>query len=111
MTRNFESYAPSDPEKHSKKLSVGVVTTSPTEDPEGIEPRSLVEKRIEFAIDRYGIDNVLLSPDCGFRPLGNLLGEEEGHQLALGKIGTLVNARKNIGIGHGVLTDEKSSED
>lgn len=111
MTQNFESYAPSDPERHSKKLSIGVVTTSPTKDQGGVEPQVLVEKRIESAIERYGVDNVLLSPDCGFRPLGNLLGEEEGYQLALRKIGILVNARKKIGIDRGVLTDEKKSED
>lgn len=111
MPQNFESYLPSDPERHSKKLSVGVVSTSPTEDADGTEPPKLVEKRIKSAVDRYGPDSLLLSPDCGFMPLGNLLGKEEGHQLSMRKIRALTMARRTIGIGIGVITDEKAAGD
>jgi methionine synthase II (cobalamin-independent) len=111
MTQNFDSYHPSDPERYSKKLSVGVVSTSPTEDPDGTEPQPLVEKRIESAVNRYGCDNILLSPDCGFMPLGNLLGEEEGYQLSMRKIRTMTMARRSVGIGLGMITDEKMAGD
>jgi methionine synthase II (cobalamin-independent) len=111
MPQNFESYLPSDLERYSKRLSVGVVSTSPTEDEDGTESQRLVEKRIESAVDRYGPDNLLLSPDCGFMPLGNLLGEEEGYQLSLRKLRTITSARKSVGIGLGIVSDEKTSGD
>ncbi len=107
MTRNFESYAPADPESYSKILSVGVVTTAPTEDPEGVEPIVLVEKRMKNAIKRYGMENVVFSPDCGFRPLGDLLGEEEGHKLAMSKIESLVRAKSNLASRLDLLTEKK----
>jgi methionine synthase II (cobalamin-independent) len=111
MPQNFESDVPSDPERYSKKLSVGVVSTSPTEDTNGTEPQKLVEKRIESAVDRYSPDSLLVSPDCGFMPLGNLLGEEEGYQLSMRKIRALTMARRTVGIGIGVITDEKTAGD
>jgi len=107
MDRNFESYKPDEPESYSKILSVGVVSTKPTDDPEGVEPTALVERRMEGAIRRYGVENVAFSPDCGFRPLADLLGEEEGYALAMRKVGALVNAKKNISVGLGLVGVEK----
>lgn len=107
MERNFESYKPDEPESYSKILSVGVVSTKPTDDPEGVEPTALVERRMEGAIRRYGVDNVAFSPDCGFRPLGDLLGEQEGYALAVRKVGTLANAKGNVAARLGLVAVEK----
>lgn len=107
MDRNFESYEPDEPESYSKILSVGVVSTKPTDDPEGVEPTAVVERRMEGAIRRYGAENVAFSPDCGFRPLAELLGEEEGYALAMRKIVALVEAKKGVAVKLGLMAPEK----
>ncbi len=106
MARNFESYAPDDLESNGKILSVGVVSTKPTTDQGGSEPVERVEKRMEAAITRYGADNVIFSPDCGFRPLGDLLGMEKGYALTLRKMQNLTRARRNVAMRLGLLTAE-----
>ncbi len=110
MARNFDSYDSSDLEEQSKMLSVGVVSASPTEDPGGVEPDALIERRMDSAIQRYGPENVLFSPDCGFRPLGSLLGEEEGYHLAIRKTESLARAKKNTAKRLGLVTIEKDQE-
>jgi methionine synthase II (cobalamin-independent) len=104
MTDNFDSYGPTDPESNAKLLSVGVVSTKPEDYPGGVEPASLIERRMESAVERYGAGNVVFSPDCGLRPLADLLGEEEGYGLALRKIESLVAARTALATRMGLLT-------
>jgi methionine synthase II (cobalamin-independent) len=106
--RNFEAYDPSQVEGRGKILSVGVVSTSPTEDEGGSEPVGLIRKRMECAIERYGAERLMFSPDCGFRPLGGLLGEEAGYQLSIRKIRGMVEARKELAMEMGFLTEEKT---
>jgi len=108
MERNFDSYAPEAIESYSKVLCAGVVSTKPTKDPGGVEPIALVEKRMENALNRYGKENLMFSPDCGFRSLGDMLGEEEGYRLALAKINAMVEARRNVGLRLGILTEERT---
>jgi methionine synthase II (cobalamin-independent) len=106
-TDNLDSYSQRDLESSTKVLSVGVVATSPTEEKEGVESQAGVVRRMEEAIHRYGVGNVIFSPDCGFRPLGELLGEENGYGLALEKIRRMVGARKDLAIALGLETEEK----
>ncbi len=106
--RNFEVYGPSEVEARGKILSIGVVTASPTEDEGGSEPVGLVRKRMEHAVERYGADRLMFSPDCGFRPLGGLLGEEDGYQLSVRKIQAMTEARRELAIEMGLLTAEKT---
>jgi len=103
MDHNFESYEPDEPESYSKVLSVGVVSTSPTNDQDGVEPTAVVERKMEGAISRYGVENVVFSPDCGFRPLADLLGQEEGYSLAMRKIAVLVSARQKLAAKLGLI--------
>ncbi len=106
--RNFEAYEPSEVEGHGKILSVGVVTTSPTEDAGGSEPVELIRKRMRYAVQRYGAERLMFSPDCGFRPLADLLGEEDGYQLSMQKIRDMSEARKELAFEMGLLTVERT---
>lgn len=96
MNKNFDAYESRDLESNSKILCVGVVTTSPTEDPGGIEPLDLVKRRMKNAIDTYSKDRVIFAPDCGFRPLKDSLGEENGQKVAVGKMKTMTRAKSEI---------------
>ena len=107
MARNFDVYEPSQVEGYEKILSVGVMSTSPTEDEGGIEPRGVIRRRMEYATQRYGANRVIFSPDCGFRPLGDLLGEQEGHQLSIRKIQAMAEVKRELSLEMGFITAER----
>ncbi len=65
-----------------------------------VEPLEIVEKRIAEAITRYGKDNIILDPDCGF---GGLKGYIRGHltqeiamTICYEKLKIMMEARKAI---------------
>ena len=107
IERNYESYPPEELEGYSKILSVGVVSTKPVDTPDGVEPVDTIERRMLFAVNRYGPDAVIFSPDCGFRQLLSMLGEERGYNLTMNKIKNLVQAKKSVGVRLGLVTQEK----
>jgi 5-methyltetrahydropteroyltriglutamate--homocysteine methyltransferase len=70
-TENFGVYTKEDLETHGKLLSYGLINTNPKQ-VFGANGRVLVEsvdsliKNLGDACKRYGLENLLISPDCGF---------------------------------------------
>lgn len=83
---NFNVYDPKALEESGKVLSIGCVSSrNPT-----VETVDEVLKIMEKSKE-YG-DNLIFTPDCGFRPLKVNRSGEKGYQIARAKLRNLVEA-------------------
>jgi methionine synthase II (cobalamin-independent) len=83
--RNIEFYSGSALESANKLIMAGVVSSSD----EAIEPVSTIEDRIRKVGANFGYQNLILSPDCGFKPLRT-------YSTAIEKLKRMCQAVKNI---------------
>jgi methionine synthase II (cobalamin-independent) len=60
---------------------------------EGIDS---LETYIKKAIDKYGKENLIIKPDCGFLPLKDTFGEEFSYEITIRKLKNMVQALKRI---------------
>jgi methionine synthase II (cobalamin-independent) len=87
--KNFELYDPKDVEKSDKTMSIGCVSS-----------RNPKIETVEEILDvmarskKYG-ENLIFTPDCGFRPLRVNSGER-GYRIAMEKLRNLVEAADKI---------------
>ena len=70
-----------------RRIGVGVVNPKTAE----VEPMEVVRQRISRAIDLFGRERVLLTPDCGFATYAD--NPVASAQVAEGKLRTIVEAR------------------
>jgi len=83
--RNFDVYGSSEVEDNGKTMSIGCVSSK--------NPRIETVEEIRDVMERskkYGED-LIFSPDCGFKPLRVNSGEQ-GYKIAMAKLRNLVEA-------------------
>lgn len=102
--KNMEEYTKSDLEKYDKILGLGSVKTtfSPLDllkYKEGkisreniVESKNEIKKHVKQGIDQFGIENLLIDPDCGFGGLKNYLDEEAAQTIAFLKMKNMSDA-------------------
>lgn len=61
-----------------------------------IEDVNFLKKFIKKGIDQYGSENLIIKPDCGFLPLRDSFGENDGYEIALRKVKNMVLAVKEF---------------
>ncbi|MFX1599056.1 MAG: hypothetical protein ACFFB6_00510 [Promethearchaeota archaeon] len=61
-----------------------------------VEDIGYLKKFISKGIEKYGKDNLIIKPDCGFLPLGQTFGEKNGYEIAIRKVKNMVLALKEL---------------
>ena len=61
-----------------------------------VEKIDFLENYIRKAINQYGKENLIIKPDCGFLPLKDTFGENNGYEIAISKVRNMVKALNNI---------------
>ena len=61
-----------------------------------VEEIVFLKKYISKGIDKYGRDNLIIKPDCGFLPIGQTFGEKDGYKIAISKVKNMVLALKEL---------------
>lgn len=89
----------------NKTLAVGVVESlvikgESLEPEKYIDPYNIVKERIQVAIERFGAENVMFKPDCGFGGLLASFGEELGLKIVYGKMKNMNDALKEVKSGN-----------
>jgi len=88
---NFARYDRKGLEESGKTLAVGCVSTTRTRVEDVGEIRSFMEK----AMERYG-ENLIFTPDCGFKNLGVDGSREVSYQIAIKKLRNMVTALSTL---------------
>lgn len=97
---NFRVFEKKHLLESDKLLAMGTIKSNFA--PEGnkqiddyIEDVNFLKKFIQRGIDRYGTENLIIKPDCGFLPL-KAFGEKEGYEIAIRKVKNMVIALKEL---------------
>jgi methionine synthase II (cobalamin-independent) len=61
-----------------------------------VEDIEFLKDYISKGIERYGRDNLLIKPDCGFLPIGQTFGENDGYEIVIRKVKNMVLALKEL---------------
>ncbi|MCK4478981.1 MAG: hypothetical protein KAV01_00490, partial [Candidatus Lokiarchaeota archaeon] len=61
-----------------------------------VENVEFLKKYIKKGIEQYGRENLIIKPDCGFLPLGQVFGENDGYEIAIRKVKNMVLALKEL---------------
>ena len=61
-----------------------------------VENVEFLKKYIKKGIEQYGRENLIIKPDCGFLPLGQTFGENDGYEIAIRKVKNMVLALKEL---------------
>ncbi|MCK4371331.1 MAG: hypothetical protein KAW03_09705, partial [Candidatus Lokiarchaeota archaeon] len=61
-----------------------------------VENVEFLKKYIKKGIEQYGRENLIIKPDCGFLPLGQAFGENDGYEIAIRKVKNMVLALKEL---------------
>jgi methionine synthase II (cobalamin-independent) len=98
---NFEVFQKEHLIRYEKYLALGSVKSKflPKEGykiSDYIESVSSLETYFQKAFQLYGKENLIFKPDCGFLPLKDMFGEEEGYEIAKRKISNIVQALRKI---------------
>ncbi len=105
---NLKAYSRSDLEKYDKMIGLGSIISAvdplmlheikkgerPVDDV--IESVDEVEKFILGAADRFGIENLVIDPDCGFGGLKRTLPNDQPYLMVMKKLENMVEAVKKL---------------
>jgi 5-methyltetrahydropteroyltriglutamate--homocysteine methyltransferase len=105
---NLVAYKKQDLEQHDKLIGYGCVATSidpllldsirrgevPWE--KAVETEGEVKARILKAIDRYGVENIIIDPDCAFGNLKFAVSSEIAYSITLAKLKSMMAATKAL---------------
>ncbi|HEY0089492.1 MAG TPA: hypothetical protein VGB37_11655, partial [Candidatus Lokiarchaeia archaeon] len=61
-----------------------------------IETIDFLKDYIKKGIEKFGRENLIVKPDCGFGPLKETFGEKDGYDITIGKLKNLVLAVKGL---------------
>ena len=99
--KNFEIFSKEHFEDTDKFLALGTIKS--LFGPENgynlndyIETIDSLEIYIKKAISQYGKENLIIKPDCGFLPLKDTFGENQGYEISISKVRNMVKALNNI---------------
>jgi 5-methyltetrahydropteroyltriglutamate--homocysteine methyltransferase len=99
---NSKVYGRVELERHSKLLSYGLLNTNPRQvfSKEGnvlLESLDGIKTILENACKSYGLENLLLSPDCGFGGWKHVkMPDDEKWRIIMGKLSNMVRARNDL---------------
>ncbi|HEC38515.1 MAG TPA: hypothetical protein ENI29_09785 [bacterium] len=98
---NFNIFEKKHFQGNDKFLAMGTVESKfvPSSDKtinDYIEDIEFLKKYIKKGIEQYGKENLFIKPDCGFLPLRDSFGENQGYEIAIGKVRNMVKALKRI---------------
>ena len=98
---NFKIFEKKHFEGTDKFLAMGTVQTKIAKmdnlnKADYIESVDFLKDYVEKGIIRFGKENLIVKPDCGFGPLKETFGEKDGYDIALGKLKNLVLAVKGL---------------
>ncbi len=98
IPKNLEEYRKVDIEHHDKLVGLGSVRTKPqTETGIAIESVDEIKQFILKAGDKFGLENLVIFPDCGFGSLkDHYPDEKEAQATASKKLANMVQAVKKI---------------
>lgn len=91
---NFNAYSKRDLESYDKILGLGCVQTVVKDEGLPIESVDDIVKFISRGIDVYGVENLFIAPDCGFKGFRELFDEDEAERVASVKMSRMVEAVK-----------------
>ncbi|MFX1466150.1 MAG: hypothetical protein ACFFA5_06745 [Promethearchaeota archaeon] len=105
---NLKAYTKQDLERYDKMIGYGCLTT--TLDPllledirkgniswqAAVETEKEVKTRIMKVIDRYGVENIVINPDCAFGNLKFAISSEIAYNITLAKLKNMMGAVKNL---------------
>lgn len=105
---NLKGYTKIELERHDKMIGFGCIDTSidptlyenirrgiiPWRD--AIESETEVRKRILAAIDRYGEENIVVDPDCGFGSLKSYIPSDQAYLVTLEKLRKMTSVVKTL---------------
>jgi len=99
--KNFEIFQKTHLETYDKFLGLGAIETKVVPINNGkikdyVEDLSFLKNYIKKGIDQYGIENLVIKPDCGFGPLRQTFGEDFGYEIAIKKLNNMVLAVKEF---------------
>lgn len=100
--KNFNVFQKKDLERADKYLAMGTVQTSFSPIPDGkvedyVEDFSFLKNFIKNGMERYGKENLIIKPDCGFGALKEAFGSEQfAYDIVKAKLNNMVKALKDI---------------
>ncbi|MHA1912889.1 MAG: hypothetical protein ACW97V_00835 [Promethearchaeota archaeon] len=98
---NFEIYNKKHLVDNEKLLALGTVKSKFSkvegwEITDYIEKSSSLENYIRKGMEQFGMENLVIKPDCGFLPLKNSFGEKMAYDITIRKLKNMVQALNNI---------------
>jgi len=98
IPKNLDEYKKTDLEKYDKLIGLGCVQTKPYgEGKIPIESPQEIEQFILKAGEKFGLERLLIFPDCGFGGLKELYPtEKEAQSIAYQKMANMVQAAKKV---------------
>lgn len=108
FSSNLGAYSKAILEKADKMIGFGCVR--PVPDPqllmdikkgkrqwmEAVESVDEIEKLIREGGKRFGLERLMILPDCGFRGLGNYFEDDTGQKIVVQKLKNMVAAAKRV---------------
>ncbi|MFX1519319.1 MAG: hypothetical protein ACFFCD_05315 [Promethearchaeota archaeon] len=105
---NLKAYTKQELERYDKLIGYGCVATSidpllldsirrgkvPWE--KAVETEGEVKARILKAIDRYGVENIIIDPDCAFGNLKLAIPSEIAYNITFAKLKSMMDAVKTL---------------
>lgn len=98
---NFHAYSRRDLELHDKLLGLGCVQTVLKDKELPIESVDEIVDFISKAVGIYGVENLFLAPDCGFKGFKDVFDEDEAERVAFVKMSRMVEAANFLRSSHG----------
>ncbi|MFX1329401.1 MAG: hypothetical protein ACFE91_14825, partial [Promethearchaeota archaeon] len=98
--QNFKIFEKRHFEATNKLLAMGTVESKFVPIPDKkiedyVENVEFLKNYIKKGIEKYGSENLIIKPDCGFYPLKSF-GEKEGYEIAIRKVKNMVLALKEL---------------
>jgi methionine synthase II (cobalamin-independent) len=99
--QNFKIFEKKHFQETDKFLALGTVQSKfvPSDSKninDYVEDLEFLKKYIKKGIEQYGRENLFIKPDCGFLPLKDSFGENDGYEIAIRKVKNMVLALKDF---------------
>ncbi len=98
--QNFKIFEKKHLQTTNKLLAMGTVESKIVPLPDKqiedyVENIEFLKNYIKKGIEKYGSENLIIKPDCGFYPL-KAFGEKKGYEIAIRKVKNMVLALKEL---------------
>jgi len=99
--QNYDIFKKSHFEQNDKYLGFGTIETKikPKKDSrieDYVEEISTIKHTIKKAIELYGEENLIIKPDCGFKPLKDAFEENFAYEITIRKLNNMILALKSF---------------